>query len=299
MSTPATVLLTATGVALVALAVRDVFDALLHPEGRGTLGRGLMRAVWAACKAPAMPRGALTLAGPLALALLIAAWAALLSVGWALILWPHLEDGFRLQGPAADDPGFVDALHVSLTTLTTVGTPDASPESQLLRIVAPIEALVGFGLLSASVSYLLLIYPVLARRRSLAYEVWLLHKAEHDDGWAIEELEPGASERLYAELTSRLVAVERDLVNFPIAYYFAERDERFSLPAVAPYMLGLGQRGAREDLSGRVRMRAGLLLEAINDLALTSADRFHGENTGSTEAALAAYARDHSSRTLD
>ena len=48
---------------------------------------------------------------------------------------------------------------------------------------------------------------------------------------------PGAAERLYAELTSRLVAVERDLVNFPIAYYFAESDERFSLPAVAPYML--------------------------------------------------------------
>jgi hypothetical protein len=27
-------------------------------------------------------------------------------------------------------------------------------------------------------------------------------------------------------LTSRLVAVERDMVTFPVAYYFAEADER-------------------------------------------------------------------------
>ncbi len=299
MSPLATILLTIAGVALAAVAVRDAFDALLHPEGRATLGRAIMRAVWVLFRARRSPRRALPLAGPLALTIMIATWAGLLAVGWALFLWPHLEDGFRLSEPAAGGPGFVDAVHVSLTTLTTVGSAEAIPVTPWLRVVAPMEALVGFGLLSASVSYLLLIYPVLARRRSLAYEVSLLRKAERDDGWRIEDLDPGAAERLYAELTSRLVAVERDLVNFPIAYYFAESDERFSLPAVAPYMLGLGRRGVRPDAPNRVRLRAGLLLEAMNDLALTTASRFHGVRADSTEAVLAAYARDHASTVVD
>ena len=169
--------------------MRDAFDALLHPEGRGTLGRGIMRGVWTLFRTR-RSRLALPLAGPLALTMMIGAWALLLAVGWALILWPQLEDGFRLH-QSAGGVGFTDALHVSLTTLTTVGSPDVIPEADWLRVVLPMEALLGFGLLSASVSYLLLIYPVLARRRSLAYEVSLLHKAERDDGWLIEELDPG------------------------------------------------------------------------------------------------------------
>jgi hypothetical protein len=36
-----------------------------------------------------------------------------------------------------------------------------------------------------------------------------------------------------------------------------------------------------------------LLLEALDDLALTTANRFHGVRARSTEAILEAYARDH------
>ena len=51
-------------------------------------------------------------------------------------------------------------------------------------MVVPIEALLGFGLLSASISWLLLIHPAIARRRTLADEIALLRKAE-------EETDPG------------------------------------------------------------------------------------------------------------
>jgi Ion channel len=71
----------------------------------------------------------------------------------------------------------VDALNVSLVTLTTLGFGDVTPTDAWLRLLAPIEALLGFGLLTASISWLLLIYPALSRRRSLAYEVALLRQA--------------------------------------------------------------------------------------------------------------------------
>ncbi len=120
-------------------------------------------------------------AGPLGLLLVVGVWAALLVLGWALLLWPQLEEGFQVEGPGGT--GFLDAVHLSLTNLTTLGSPEYVAHEDWLRVIAPLEALVGFGLLSASISYLLLIYPALARRRSLAYELHLLQPAarqEHD-----------------------------------------------------------------------------------------------------------------------
>jgi hypothetical protein len=99
------------------------------------------------------------------------------------------------------------------------------------------------GLLSASISWLLLVYPVLARRRSLAYEVSLLRREEAETGTGLETLDQEVAERVYAELTSRLIAVERDFVSFPITYYFVEPDPRFSLAATAPYLVELAERG--------------------------------------------------------
>jgi hypothetical protein len=293
MSTPPTVAVSALGVGLIALAGRDVFDALFHPDGKGTLGRLIMRTVWAAFRRlPRARRGGFALAGPTALLVVIGSWAALLILGWALIFWPHVDRGFH--SAVAVNPGtFVEALHISLVTITTLGFADVIPHAGWLRVVAPLEALLGFGLLSASISWLLLIYPALSRRRSLAYEISLLLEAERQTGVALERLEPASAERIYAELTSRLVAVERDLVSFPISYYFAEVDERFALAALAPRLRELAERGTHEDMSEGARLRAWMLLEALRDFSVTIAGRFHRRPGRSMTEALAAYAHDH------
>jgi hypothetical protein len=287
-----TVAVSALGVGLIALAGRDVFDALFHPEGKGTLGRLLMRTVWRAFRRLAgTRRGVFVLAGPTALLVVIGSWAVLLIVGWALVFWPHVNTGFRSTLPV--HPGtFVDALHVSLVAITTLGFADLIPHAGWLRLVAPLEALLGFGLLSASISWLLLIYPALARRRSLAYEISLLLEAEQQTGVALERLEPASAERIYAELTSRLVAVERDLVSFPISYYFAELDERFALAALAPRLRELATRGTEPGMPAGARLRAWMLLEALRDFGVTTAERFHRRSGDSPSDALAAYAHD-------
>jgi hypothetical protein len=287
------ILATAAGVAMIGLAGRDAFDALFHPEGHATVGRLISRSVWRLFRRTGPGHRLFPLGGPAALVAVIGTWAALLIVGWALIFLPHMPGGFRFQ-PGVESAGsdFAHSLNVSLVTLTTLGFGDITPTASALRLILPLEALLGFGLLTSSISWLLLIYPVLARRRSLAYEISLLRAAEDETELSVDHLEPEALERVYAELTSRLVAVERDLVNFPISYYFAEADPRFSLPAAAPYLLELGRRGTAQDSPGHVHLRAHLLLKAVEDLGRTVAG-FHGGRTDSPDDMLAAYARDH------
>jgi hypothetical protein len=220
----------------------------------------------------------------------ITSWAIFLIVGWALVYWPHVPEGFRFDpGVDAADPRLLNALNVSIVTLTTLGFGDVTPVAPALRLIVPCEALLGFGLLSASIAWLVSIHPALARRRSLAYEISLLQAAEV----SFDGLAPDAAERLLAELTSRLIAVERDLVHFPIVYYFSAADPRFSLPVAAPYLLELGTRGAAPERPEIVRLRAGLLPAAIRDFAVTTANRFHGAEASGTEDLLGAYARDH------
>jgi hypothetical protein len=295
MSTWGTFLATAAGLALIGVAARDVFDSLFNPEGRATLSRVIMRTVWHVFRRLAGVRPKVfPLAGPLALVAVLASWAGLLVLGWTLILWPHVPEAFRVDASGERLGGdFVEALNLSLVTITTLGSGDLAPAESWLRIVAPLEALLGFGLLTASVSWLLLIYPVLHRRRSLAYEISLLLQAGRDTGVALERLDPDASKEVYAELTSRLVAVERDIVNFPVSYYFAESDERFSLAFVAPALLELAERGAVEGMPPPVRVRASMLLNAIEDFAATLADLFHGRASPSPAEGLRAYAADH------
>jgi hypothetical protein len=293
VSPVATVATTAAGVALIALAGHDVFDSLFHPEGRSTLARATMRGVWGVLGRRGRGSRSFVLAGPIGLVLVFAGWACSLVVGWTLVFLPHVPDGFHRATGGPADSDLVEALNVSLVTLTTLGFGDVTPDTAWLRVVVPIEALLGFGLLSASISWLLLIHPALARRRSLAYEIALLRKAEEETGTPLARLDTEPVEQIYAELSSRLVAVERDLVNFPVTYYFAEENERFSLAIAMPYLVQLAERGRDPSIPARLRIRAAVLRDAVDDFATTISTRFHGASSEGTAESLAAYARDH------
>ena len=134
-------------------------------------------------------------------------------------------------------------------------------------------------------------FLVLSRRRALAYEIHLLEEVRMDPD------DPGPPSPLpssvYADLTSRLVASERDLVTFPITYYFHDDDIRFALPAVMGHLLKLAEEARRQVGSPEVYFHGGLLLRAIDDFAASIAERFHLPDRGSTREVLEAYARDH------
>jgi hypothetical protein len=177
------VVLTLAGIALIALALRDIFETLFHPLGRGVIARHIVLGVWvAARRLTARASSALVLAGPLAYVIVIACWAGMLVVGWALIFLPHLPDGYVFDPGliAADHDGFEDALYISLVNISSLGYGDISPQSALLRILGPTETIFGLALLTASISWLISIYNALSRRNTFAHEVHLTREAESE-----------------------------------------------------------------------------------------------------------------------
>jgi hypothetical protein len=289
-----TILWTALGIALIAAVVHDIFTVLFRPGARSRFSSALARAIWTLLRrAGPHRRNVLSLAGPLAMAAVVGFWALALVSGYALIYLPHYpQDYVLVEGTVAHSP-LVGALHASLTTVTTLGTTNLAAKPAWLQIVSPSEALIGFGMLTAAVTWLLQIYPVLSSRRALAYEIHLLADTERRLELQVPQLETAVASQLYAELTSRLISVERDLVKFPITYYFAETDQRFALAAAMPVLTEIAQRGAASANPDSVRLRAEMLQQAIDDFSGTVVERFvlHRRHDGSD--AIEAFAHDH------
>ncbi len=165
--------------------------------------------------------------------------------------------------------------------------------SSPLRVLGALEAVVGFGLLTAVVSWLLSIYGALSRRQSLAREITLVRDAESETGCPVEQIDTQTIEQMLGSLTSRLVAVNNDLLQFPITYYFHSSSERFGLPAAMPYVARLAEKTGGADRPRAVRLRAAMLQGAIDDFSATIGSHFLGLSAAPTDKVLEAYASDH------
>jgi voltage-gated potassium channel Kch len=296
-----TALATLLGVALIVVALRDIFHQLFHPSGTGGLSGRLMKSVWRVFRLFARRYPSLlALAGPSALVATIASWTVLLAVGWALIYWPRLPEAFSFSPTLnpSKQTSFIDALYVSLYTLSTLGYGTISPSPGWLRIVATLEAVIGFALLTASLTWVVSIYPPLTRRRSLAQRIALLGEAESSVGLSITQVETETAERRLDSLTSQLVTVRSDLTQFPVTYYFHSGDERSSLPANMHTLLRIAQEGAEENNPQAIRLGATELRGAIDAFSATVGQGFLGLRSSPTEEVLKAYARDHLRRSF-
>ena len=264
----------AGGVLILAAAV-DMFHSLFHPSGRGTLSRYAIRTVWIVMRTLARraPR-LLVAAGPTGFVAAVGTWAVMLVVGWALVYWPSLPEGFVL-GPGlepGDHGSFVDALYLSLVTLGTLGYGDIAPVDPTLRILAPLEALIGFVLLTASLAWVLSAYPALSRLRSLAEQVYILDaEAEGDPREMLSSLSPGEAARILSGLEAQVVHARADLSQHEIVYYFHTRDELHSLPQALCLLHALAGCGDAPELAPDVRTAARRLQRALTHLGNTIA----------------------------
>jgi hypothetical protein len=205
----------------------------------------------------------ITYAGPLAFALVITTWAALIVIGCALVFWPHMTAGFVAAPGLSPDSGFFDAFNTSLASLTNFSS-DSFAKEKWLRLVMGLEGVVGFGLLTASVSWLLSLYPVLELRRSLAQQATLLHWAELENDIDAVQLPSGEAQSILDRLTAQLTTLRNQLAQFPITYYFHIGEEQTALSGVLSYLAELGLRASRPGHAASVRLAGTALGGAVD-----------------------------------
>ncbi|KOV49919.1 Ion transport 2 domain protein [Streptomyces sp. AS58] len=288
-------LLSLVGAGLVMLTLRDLFHTLWHPTRHGGLSRLVMTAMWRLARRFRVRNRVVGLVGPLAMVTVVGMWAGIIILGWAIIYWPHMPGAFTFSpgSEAAQEPALLDSVYLSIVTVTTLGLGDVAPGEGWLRVVSPLEALVGFALLTATVSWVLEIYPALTRRRVLAVRLALLH----DSNPTMQQIDSTAGALLLEGLATEVVQVRIDFTQYAEAYYFHDGEDHSSLAATVGWASDLarwGQTARRPE----VRLAGDLLAAALRDLAAVLDQRFLHTGRGSTDV-FAAYAADHGRGSAD
>ncbi|UUU25737.1 potassium channel family protein [Streptomyces sp. DSM 40750] len=282
-------LISLVGAAVVMIILRDVFHTLWHPTRHGGLSRIVMTALWRLSSRTSPRARAAGVAGPLGMACVVAMWTCGVAVGWAVVYWPHMPEGFVFSSDLepTEHSRPVDALYISLVILGTLGLGDIAPAEGWLRVVAPLEALVGFTLLTATVTWVLGIFPALARRRTLALRICHLRGA----GLTTEQLDSAAGAAVLDGLAAEIARVSVDFAQYPESYYFHDGLGDTALAPSIGYAAELTERTRRAQHPGAL-ISSSVLTAALDDLATVLDERFL-HSGGDWRYVLGAYARDH------
>lgn len=282
--------ISAAGLLVVSVALWDIFHTLWHPGGFGRIARWVFQLVWRATK-HVLPGRTRQLAGPIAILGTVVSWTGLVVVGWTLVYLPHMPAGFyfgsALQPEQSSDP--VAALYLSLVTVATLGFGDVIPADPVLRLLTPFEALLGFVLLTAAISWILQVYPALGRRRSIAKRLSILRSSRAVS--VVETGDPCAASSLLESVTVGVIQAETDFMQYAESYYFLEDEEEVSLAANLAHALSLAEAG-RGAPSREVQLAADMLGAAVDSLALRL-DRSYFRTGSAAPDVLSAYAADH------
>ena len=273
-----TIISTAAGVLLILVVAREVFHSLFHPSGQGLTSR-VFQAVWALSGRAG--RRARMLSGPVSMVLVIGLWVGLLVVGWALVYLPALPESFIFASSLEprSERDFVDALYYAWVTQSTLGYGDIAPEDGLFRVLAPLQATLGFGLLTMVVTWVLSVYPALQRQRAAASLAHALRRSHEQRGESAADLHPTTLARQLERLATMLNSVRTDFTQYPSTFYFAAPATTLSLAAALPFVVSVAEadgytdetRPAAAELKASLELFAAALAE--QHLDVSAADR--------------------------
>lgn len=278
------------GAAIILFVLRDIFHTLVHPKGQGILSRLVFATMWQISQLRHGKGRLGRLSGPLALVTVILAWCVFAVVGWAIVYLPSVPDGFVYSSGSAGSTvnPVLDALYISTTAISTLGFGDIVPAPGWLRIATPLEALFGFALLTVAVSWILQIYPVLARRRVLAIQLFTLGQMR--DAAELVDDDSSALSGILHQLSIGIIQARVDLNEYSETYYFRD-DRNSSLAAMLPCAAQLAQMGAASSRPD-TRTAASMLNRSLEQLAEVLHAHFPRVDS-SLSNILAAYASDH------
>ncbi|WP_049564517.1 potassium channel family protein [Streptomyces sp. SBT349] len=281
------------GAVLIAAVLRDLFHTIWHPTRRAGIIHLVMAGFWRLSRRRSTRFPLLGLTGSLAMVVVVTGWSLTLVAGWTLVYWPHMPDGFTLSSEmeSSGATDLLDSFYLSLVMISTLGLGDITPADTWLRLVTPLESLIGFLLLTAVVAWVLGIYPALARRRVAVSHLALLRRA----GLTDPVLDSPGGAAILGNLARDLLCIHVDLSQYPETYYFHDSERGLesdaTLSATVGYATDLARRG-RAATRADVQLSGTLLAGALDELA-TVLDTHFLRTGGTTDEILTHYAAEH------
>jgi Ion channel len=157
----------------------------------------------------------------------ITVWITLEITGFALFYYAGMSEKTFKFSSLGLEPSFSDALYVSGTSISTAGFGDVTPVSGVYQALTVSEALIGFGILTLAVTYVIGVYGILQQLGVLA--AGLFHQAS-DTGDPLSILVPHFPGGEPRELETHIMTLHRGLVEiyegvrrYPIVYYYHSR----------------------------------------------------------------------------
>jgi len=287
---------TVVGLLLIVATMRDVMHELFHPERAGSLSRGVTHAVWRATRGAArLHRPLIQQGGPAILVAVALVWAALLVVGWALVIWPRLPHSFNPDPglPPAAARGFATAVYVSMASMTTLSAGDLGPVTDGMRWAVTLESYVGLVLFTAWITWVLGIYPMLAERRAFAHRVALYRRADVRPGEAAREWPPEAHAAALRELEGDVLRVMAHLRQSRVTYYFQSGELELMLAEQLPWVLEFARRAKEGGSGAAVRHHGEMLDLSVRDLLSHIGEQFLDLDDAPPERIVRAMTEDH------
>lgn len=85
----------------------------------------------------------------------ITVWISLVAGGYALVYYAGMDRETFVFTNERLEPSLIEALYFSGVSISTLGLGDVIPLSSFYQMLAVSEALIGFGILTLSISYVI------------------------------------------------------------------------------------------------------------------------------------------------
>jgi len=232
------------GALLIVLVLLDVFLTVLYARiGAGIFSHQLACWTWKLFRAISRPfprwrDQALSFCGPVIIVLMVFVWVFGVMAGIALIVQPKLGTSVASTTPGTPQPrGFITALYIAGDAMTTVGSAEYRPQTPFFRMLFTFGSVVGFAMITLTLTYLLEIYNALQARNTFAVK---LHHASGDSGDAAELIAGvgprGQFQAGYAHLTemsAEMIHLFEAHHFYAVLLYFRFREPQYALSRMA------------------------------------------------------------------
>ncbi|MGH7097043.1 MAG: FUSC family protein [Stellaceae bacterium] len=276
----------ALGIVVLGLGLLDLFLTALNYDEAGFLATRLCVLQWRCLRSITRRLSrrwrpiALRQITGLQIVLSVTIWLGFVVIGFGLIYYGLMYGtNFQYDGRGVG-AGIFGAMYLSAAQLSTVGTSQISPETDLLRALTIVETLSAALLVSLILTFLLGVYQVVRDLRTLSAN---FVTAEPTAGDPVASLEPYFPQGQPVGIDSHLQAISDSFWSYTdglrlhhIAYYFQSGRDQFSLPYVL-HMLGGSLAALRWGLPAGNPAAAEPLLPRLSTQFEGFTDYLHGQ----------------------